>query len=104
MVFLTGLALGNLVYAQDPSQTQPQQKQDDARAQKVSVIGCLAKGNASGEYTITEPKTGEKVPFSGPAALDKYVNQTVKLTGTVTGKVFQPESIDQVSATCEPAK
>ena len=58
---------------------------------------------------VTDMKSDEKVPFAGPSAqLDKFVNQTVKLTATVSSqgqaKVFRPESIDQVSATCEPAK
>ena len=107
MVLLTGLALGNIAYGQDPSQSPPPQKQSDA--QKVSVTGCLAKGAAAGEYTITDQKTGEKVPFAASAEqLDKYLNQTVKLTGTVSGqgqgKIFRPESIDQVAATCEKGK
>jgi len=107
IVFLTGLALGNTAYGQDPSQSPPQQKQSDS--QKVSVTGCLGKGAAVGEYTITDQKTGEKVPFAGPAAqVDKYLNQTVKVTGTISSegqsKVFKPESIDQVAASCEKAK
>ena len=100
VVLLTGLALGSVAYGQDP--TPPQKPSDD---QKVSVTGCLMKGTEAAQYMVTDQKTGEKVPFSGPSQLDKYLNQTVKLTGTIIAqgqdKVFKPESINQVSATCE---
>lgn len=100
IVLLTGLVLGSVAYGQDP--TTPQKPSD---VPKVSVTGCLLKGAEATQYTITDQKTGEKVPFSGPAQLDKYLNQTVKLTGTVVAqgqeKVFKPESINQVAATCE---
>jgi hypothetical protein len=107
MVILTGLAPGNIAYGQDPSQSTPPQK--PSATPKVSVTGCLAKGAAAGGYTIRDQKTGENVPFAGPSAqLDKYLNQTVKLTGTVSGqgqdKVFRHESIDQFAATCEKVK
>jgi hypothetical protein len=105
IVLLTGLALGSLAYAQDPQTTPPQRPSD---APKVSVTGCLAKGTSTGEYAITDQKSGETVPFSAPAQIDKYLNQTVTLTGTFInqgqGKVFRPESISQVSSTCDKGK
>jgi hypothetical protein len=95
---------GSLAYGQDPSQpTPPPQKQSDAP--KVSVTGCLTKGAAGNEYLVTDQKTGEKLPFAGPVQLDKYLNQTVRLTGTMAAqgqdKVFKPEAINQVAPTCE---
>ena len=47
----------------------------------------------------------EKYSFPGPAQLDAYLNQTVKLTGSMQSgtngeKVFRPESIAPVSSTC----
>ena len=106
MVLLTGLALGNIAYGQSPSQDTPPQKQSDAS--KVSVTGCLTKGAAAGLYTITDQKTGEKTSISGPDQLDKYLNQTVKLTGTISGqgpdKVLKPEAVDQVAASCDKGK
>ena len=106
MVLLTGLALANIAYGQSPSQDPPPQKQSDAS--KVSVTGCLTKGAAAGLYTITDQKTGEKTSIAGPDQLDKYLNQTVKLTGTVSGqgpdKVLKPEAVDQVAASCDKGK
>jgi len=94
------LALGSLAYGQDPPQGTPPQKSSDAS--KVTVTGCLTKGTSANEYVITDQKSGEKVPFAGPAQLEKYVNQTVKLTGTMAAQgQFKPESINQVAATCE---
>lgn len=55
-------------------------------------------------YVITDQKSGDKLPFNGPPQLDKFVNQTVTLTGTVAGqgsdKTFKPEAINPVSPTC----
>jgi hypothetical protein len=106
IVLLTGLALGNIAYGQSPSQDTPPQKQSDAS--KVSVTGCLTKGSAAGLYTITDQKTGEKTSIAGPDQLDKYLNQTVKLTGTISGqgpdKVLKPEAVDQVAASCDKSK
>jgi hypothetical protein len=74
----------------------------------MTVTGCLTKGASAGQYTITDQKTGEKTPIAGPDELDKYVNQTVKLIGTIGSqgqeKVFKPESVSQVSASCDKAK
>jgi len=103
---MAGLAAG-AVYAQEGQQPQqPQTPPSDSS--KVSVTGCLTKGVSNGEYVIADQKTGAKVPFAGPAQLDKYVNQTVRLTGTVSpeasGKTFKPDSINQVSPSCEGGK
>lgn len=72
------------------------------------MTGCLTKGSGATEYVITDDKSGEKVPFNGPAQLDKYVNQTVKLTGTMASqgadKVFRPQTINQVSPSCGKAQ
>jgi hypothetical protein len=104
-VFIGCLVLGGSAYAQESGQSKPpsQEKQENDTP-KVSVTGCLTKGSAANEYLITDEKSGEKVPFSGPAQLDKYVNQTVKLTGTMatqgSDKVFKPQAINPVSPSC----
>jgi len=86
----------------------PPQQNEEGDAQKVTLTGCLDKSNAANEYQITDQKSGEKVPFGGPAKLDKYVNQTVKLSGKVVSqgsdKVFKPETISQVSPSCEKSQ
>jgi hypothetical protein len=74
----------------------------------VSITGCLTKGSADGSYVITDQKTSQKYPFSGPPQLDKFVNQTVTLTGGMTSqgsdKQFRPDRIAPVSSTCEKAQ
>ena len=99
------MSLGTAVYAQD--QTQPpssQNKQAPSDSAKTSITGCLTKGSGDGAYVIADQKSGEKVQFNGPAQLDQYVNQTVKLTGSMAGdgtnKTFRPENISQVSPSC----
>jgi hypothetical protein len=104
VVLSMGLALGSLAYGQSPAQrTPPPDKSTDSP--KVTLTGCLTKGSAANEYTITDKKTGEKTPFTGPAQIDQYLNQTVKLIGTMVTKgqekAFQPETINQVAATCQ---
>jgi hypothetical protein len=104
-ILFTGLALGSLAYGQTPSQT-PSEKQTDAP--KVTVTGCLTKGSTTNAYTITDQKTGEKIPFAGPAQIEKYLNQTVQLTGTMANKgeekVFTPETINPVATTCQKSQ
>ncbi len=103
-MILGGLILSGGAYAQDPGQAPKQ----DTDTPKVSVTGCLTKGSGTNEYLVTDGKTGEKLPFGGPEQLDKYVNQTVTLTGTMAtqgaNKVFKPQAIKQVAATCEKAQ
>jgi hypothetical protein len=74
----------------------------------VSITGCLTKGTAGGNYVITDQKSGEKYPFSGPAQLDKFVNQTVTLSGAMAtqgaDKAFRPQRIAPVATTCEKAQ
>jgi len=94
--------------SQQPNPSPSQQERDrDApgASQRVSLTGCLAKAGAASQYTITDKDSKEKVTFPGPAQLDAYVNQTVKLMGSMetkeTGeKVFRPESISPVSPSC----
>lgn len=93
--------------AQTPGAAGSQQPQAEAGS-TASVTGCLTKGSDAGSYVITDQKTGDKYPFSGPAQLDKFVNQTVKLSGAMTGqgadKMFKPDRIAPVATTCEKAQ
>ena len=78
---------------------------DASQGQRISVTGCLAKGSQANQYVITDSSSHEKYTFPGPAQLDRYVNQTVKLTGAMESgdhgeKVFRPESIAPVSSSC----
>ena len=104
ILLLAGLVLGNIAYGQDPAQTTPPAPKP-TDVPKMSVTGCLTKGTEAAQYLITDQGTGQKIPFSGPSQLDKYVNQTVKLTGAMVvqgqEKVFKPESVNQVASTCE---
>lgn len=104
MLLVAGLAVGCIAYGQSPS--QPTAPQSDSG--KMTVTGCLTKGASAGQYTMTDQKTGEKTSIAGPDELDKYVNKTVQLIGTLSTqgqeKVFKPESVSQVSASCEKSK
>lgn len=107
-LFTAVLALSATAYARDQNQSAPpQEKRQPADAPKKTVTGCLTKGMNEGSYVIADQESGEKLTFSGPAQLDRFVNQTVKLTGTVSGegtdKVFNPETVAQVSPSCAKA-
>ena len=100
-------------FAQSQSPDQPQAAPHAAPSQQsdgsaVSITGCLTKGAADGAYVIADQKTGEKYPFSGPPQLDKFVNQTVTLSGGMTSqgeaKQFRPDRIAPVATTCEKAQ
>ncbi|HLK49340.1 MAG TPA: hypothetical protein VKT49_14460 [Bryobacteraceae bacterium] len=117
------LGVGIAAYAQQPGRSTPpdqggpsQQRTPRAQpdepgaaqpgdVQKMSVTGCLSKGSQANQYVITDSSSHEKYSFPGPAQLDAYVNQTVKLTGSMQSdgngeKVFRPESIAPVSSSC----
>jgi len=100
-------------FAQNQTPDQPPAAPHAAPSQQsegsaISITGCLTKGAADGAYVISDQKTGEKYPFSGPPQLDKFVNQTVTLSGGMTtqgsDKVFRPDRIAPVSTTCEKAQ
>jgi hypothetical protein len=88
-------------FAQQAPPSQQQQQQD---SQATTLTGCLTKGTNTGEYMITDSKSGQKYTFAGPDRLDSYVNHTVQLTGKMNmsgnEKAFQPQSIKTVSDTC----
>jgi len=100
-----------LAYAQSQKQQQQPQRDRDAPTQpaaqgeKVTLTGCLMKGTDANQYVITDKESKEKTTFPGPAQLDRFVDQTVKLMGTMMvsdkgDKVFRPESIASVAASC----
>jgi hypothetical protein len=105
-ITFVGLTLGSLVYAQAPPQGKPpsDERQENANS-KVSVTGCLTRGTEANTYQISDQKSGTNLPFNGPGQLDRYVNQTVTLTGTMgSDKVFKPETVKQVAASCEKSQ
>ncbi|HVX65715.1 MAG TPA: hypothetical protein VHA11_03890 [Bryobacteraceae bacterium] len=106
------ISYGSAVYAQQdqdkPAQREaPEQGDNQAQqAQQVSYTGCLTKGTGTGQYTIVDQKSGERVSFDAPAKIEKYMNQTVRVTGraaTSGDRAFEPESLQPVSPSCESA-
>jgi uncharacterized protein YdeI (BOF family) len=128
---LFSVVTGNAIYAQIPGAQNPgaqapnpqepnnpaapnpgvvppsQQREPSDDSRSVTLIGCLAKGSAADQYVITDQKSGEKVTFGGPTQLDKFLNQTVQLSGTASSRTgaqgFRPESIKAVSPSCDAA-
>jgi hypothetical protein len=106
--FIALLVLGAIAYADERSKSAPQGKQESDDAAKTSITGCLTKGPSEGKYVITDQTSGEKLPFNAPSQIDRFINQTVRLTGTMSGegngKVFNPETLSQVSPACAKAQ
>ena len=99
-VFVVFTAIGS---AQQPPAQQEKQGERQ-RTEEATLIGCLAKGTATGQYVLTE-KAGTKttVTASSGVELDKHAaNHTVKLTGSrgADGN-FTASKVEHVSATCE---
>ena len=108
-IFSVLLGVGVVAFAQQPQRPAPPQQERDreqqGQAQKITVTGCLAKATQANQYMITDKDSHDKYTFPGPAQLDTYVNQTVKLVGNMetsnTGeKMFRPESLSPVSPSC----
>lgn len=75
----------------------------------ATVTGCLTKGSGTGQFMLAEEKTGQQLPVTGPAELEKHAaNHTVRLTGSVVKEggqeVFKVTKIEHVSASCSSAK
>jgi len=103
------LIAGAAAAQQNPPQTPPQEQQQQQQQNgSATVVGCLTKGAAENQYTITDSKTGEKYDFKASQQLDTYVNHTVHLTGTMAQsgdqKSFQPATIRTVANSCENPK
>jgi hypothetical protein len=115
LTFSVLIGLGSVAMAQNPNprtprSQQPSQEQADPAGdgQAVTVIGCLSKGTTPDQFVITESKSGQKLTFGAPNQLEKYLNQTVQLTGTMSNKggerAFQPETVKPVSPSCGTSK
>lgn len=113
-IFTAFVTLGTLSSAQVPGQqrTPPSQQAepgdppgDPGGGTPLTITGCLMKGTASNEYALTDSKSGEKYSFAAPDQLQRYVNQTVQLTGSVMtrggDRTFRPESVKSISPSCE---
>jgi hypothetical protein len=100
---LAGLSVA---FAQQPQQT-PQQKEGERQRAATTITGCLAKGDTTGQYTLTE-KGGTKTSVAASAGveLDKHAaNHTVTLTGSRDGGgTFTATKVEHVSATCDMQK
>jgi hypothetical protein len=100
------VGLGSAAYVQDPDRgsSAPQQSEQE-QSGTVSFTGCLTKGASANEYMIADQASGQKVAFLASEQLEKYVNQTIKLSGKVVvrggQRQFQPERVQPVSTSCE---
>ena len=89
------LLLGLAAFAQDAPQP--------AKGKERTMTGCLNKGaDVAQHYMFTNQENGRKITVTGPADLDKHsANHTVRITGTMTNKVFNVTKVEHVAATCE---
>jgi len=105
---LTFLAGGAVFAQQPPPQNPPPQEQQQRQNESVTIVGCLSKGSAENQYTITDSKSGQKYNFTASQQLEAYLNHTVQLTGTMSQNggenSFQPQTIRTVSNSCENPK
>jgi hypothetical protein len=111
-MFTAFIGLGIAALAQNPNQRTPPPQQptpneqnEQAGGQPMTLTGCLMKGEKPEEFAITDNKSGEKISFAAPEQLQKYLNQTVQLVGTVMtrggARAFKPESVKAISPSCE---
>lgn len=93
--------------AQEP-QEKPKGEGQRQRTDAGTITGCLAKGDAAGQYILTDSKSGSKITVTPSAGveLDQHAaNHTVKLTGSKgTGGTFTATKVEHVSATCATEK
>lgn len=104
------LLIGGAAFAQQSGQNPPssQQEQQNQQNSSTTVTGCLMKGTADNQFTLTDAKTGQKYTFTASQQLESYLNHTVQLTGTMANSGgdnnFQPQSIRTISNSCDNPK
>jgi hypothetical protein len=81
-------------------QADPKEKGGAAGAKEAKVTGCLGKGDAAGQYTLTT-KSGQKLTVAGTADMEKHVGHTVTLTGARKGRSFDATALEHVAPTCD---
>src|SRR5437867_2140106 len=95
------LSAASVLYGQadNPAQKKEKQKQQADRPGQETLTGCLTE--EQGAFKLATG-AGEQVDVSGPAALTKHKNHTVKLTGTTSNeggkKMLVVSKIEHVSA------
>jgi hypothetical protein len=74
-----------------------------AKGKEQTLTGCLNKGaDVAQHYMFTDQASGRKMTVTGPADLEKHSgNHTVRISGTMTNKVFNVTKLEHVAATCE---
>ena len=93
-----GLAIAGLLGSSMFAQERPKSE--------TTMTGCLNKGS-TGNYTLTDEKTGVKTTITGPADLEKHsANHKVTLTGTAKtdangNSVLEVSKIQHVSTSCK---
>jgi hypothetical protein len=87
--------------AQDPQES----KRRDRTKSETTMTGCLTK-DTSGNYTLTDEKTGTKTTVTGGSDLEKHAsNHKVTLVGMTKNDasgnpVFEVSKIQHVSTSC----
>jgi hypothetical protein len=81
----------------------PQDAPKPAEGKERTLTGCLNKGaDQAQHYMFTNQANGRKMTVTGAADLEKHSgNHTVRITGTMTNKVFNVTKLEHVAATCE---
>ena len=88
------LLFGLVALAQDPPQA--------AKGNERTLTGCLAKGaDVAQHYKFTDQDSGREVTVTGAQNMEKHVGHTVRITGSMTNKVFNVTKMEHVSETCE---
>ena len=95
------LSVMPVLYGQDDPEAKEKQKQQADRPGQETLTGCLTEEQGSFKLATG---AGDQFDVSGPAALSKHKNHTVKLTGTTKNeggkKMLTVSKIEHVSPSC----
>jgi len=104
MLVAGALSVAPAVYGQDDNSTQKkdhQKNQQADRSGQETLTGCLTEEQGSFKLATG---AGDQIDVSGPAALTKHKNHTVKLTGTPSNeggkRMLTVTKIEHVSPSC----
>jgi hypothetical protein len=104
VLIVGALSVAPALYGQADSAQQKkddQQQEQADRPSQATFTGCLTAEQGSFKLATT---AGEQVNVTGPEALTKHKDHTVKLTGTLSDeggqKTLNVSKIEHVSASC----
>ncbi len=94
------IALIGLSEAKEPAKSNPSPALNSLG--RLTLEGCLARGNEADPYLLTEKGTGKTVTVVGTTDLEPHVGHLVKVRGAMSAgdRYFHATQVEMVASSC----